>query len=228
MGAGAAAGRAGLCDGLHLHRPAAVRGPGADGAARGLRLEARRLLVPRRAQHRRRGGDVLAGALPVCLPDGAHRLPGAWRRHVGGGTLAGADALAGLFACQPADGAPGHRRRRGPSADGDAGRLRHGELLRGADLHHRHLPRLVLAGRPGGRGPAGPGAAGLRDRGAGVRAAQPRRPALCRNQPAARRLGAHPAGGRPRAAGLVCLRAAAGRRLPAARRPAADHGADRR
>ncbi len=94
---------------------------------------------------------------------------------------------------------PGHCRWRGPGADGDPGRFRHRQLLRGADLHHRHLPGLVLAGRPGGGGAAGAGAAGLRHPGAGVRAAQPWWPPLCRDQPAPQRRGPHaawPAGAR--------------------------------
>ena len=35
----------------------------------------------------RRGADVLAGALPLCLPAGAHRLPRARRRHDRGGEI---------------------------------------------------------------------------------------------------------------------------------------------
>jgi iron(III) transport system permease protein len=64
VGAGAAAGHAGLRDGLRLHRPAAVRRPGADLAARDLRLAARDYWFPGRAHAGRRGRHVQ----PVLYP----------------------------------------------------------------------------------------------------------------------------------------------------------------
>ena len=41
--------------------------------------------------------------------------------------------------------ATGDRRRHRARADGDARRLRHGRLLRGGNVHDRHLSRVVLA-----------------------------------------------------------------------------------
>jgi iron(III) transport system permease protein len=60
----------------------------------------------------------------------------------------------------PAAGPPGGGRRRGAGADGDAGRLRRGQLLRHPDLHRRHLQGLAGHGQPHGRGAAGHHAAG--------------------------------------------------------------------
>ena len=80
VGAGAAAGHAGLRDGLRLHRPAAVRRPAADArCARRSAGSAPTTGSPTCAA-RRRGADVRLRALPVRLPAGAHRLPRARRR----------------------------------------------------------------------------------------------------------------------------------------------------
>jgi iron(III) transport system permease protein len=84
---------------------------------------------------------------------------------------------------------PGRGGGRGAGADGNPGRLRHGGLFRGADVHHRHLPRLVLAGRPRRRRPAFRRAARLRHSGAAAGAHEPRPGALPqhtgRNKPSA-------------------------------------------
>jgi iron(III) transport system permease protein len=61
----------------------------------------------------------------------------------------GARAVERLLPRQPAGGAAGDRRRHDPGADGDHRRFRHGGAFRRADLCHRHLPGLVLDGRPG-------------------------------------------------------------------------------
>ena len=123
-----------------------------------------------------------------------------------------------------AAGAAGHRRRRRAGADGNAGRLRHGRLLRRADLHHRHLPRLVLAGRPHRRRAAGRRACWPSCCAAGARTHQPR----------PRRVSTKPAGGaaqrrtlqrHERLAGESRLLAAAAVRLPAAGRPVVAAGA---
>ena len=92
----------------------------------------------------------------------AHRLPRARRDPARRRPGARPDAVAQLPARLAADGPAGDRRRRGAGPDGDAGRLRHRLLLRRADLHHRHLSRLVLARRPHRRGAALDGPARLR------------------------------------------------------------------
>ena len=57
-----------------------------------------------------------------------------------------------------------HRRRRRARADGDARGFRHGRVFRRADVHHRDLPRVVLARRSCRRGTARSGAARFRRR----------------------------------------------------------------
>ena len=226
MGAGPAAGDAGLRHGLRLRRPAAVRRPGADGAARGDRLDPPRLLVPRHPQPRRRGRGAVVRALSVRLPAGADRLPGARRDPARRRPRPRPDALAQLPARLAAAGPAGDRRRRRAGPDGDAGRLRHGLVLRRADLHHRDLSRLVRARRPHGGGAALDGPARLRRRsssspkrlsrgGARFAAARPSRRAVAR----------HPAGRLARRARGRRLRAAARGRL---RRAVAGAAAPRR
>ena len=76
VGAAAAAGDAGVRDGLRVHRLAAVRRPGADGAARADRLGPRRLLVSRTcARSAARCVMFVARALSLRLPARAHRVP---------------------------------------------------------------------------------------------------------------------------------------------------------
>ena len=162
LGAAPAARDAGLRDGLRVHRRAAVRGAGADGVARGVRLVPRRLSFPRGALGRRGGGDVRVHALPVRLPARAHRVPRAPAGAGRGGAHAGPRPSPGVLARGGAAGPAGDRRRHRARADGDACRLRHRRLLRRRHLHHRHLPGLVLAGRPGRRGAARHRAARLR------------------------------------------------------------------
>ena len=155
VGPGAAPGGAGLCAGLRLYGPAAVRRPGADLVAGDLRLEQGRLLVPRGAQPPRRRRHVRVHPLRLRLSAGPGGFPGAGLGHAGSGADARCGALGQLLPRLPAPGPAGHRGRRFPGPDGNPGRLRHRRLLRRADLHHRHLPGLVLFGRPHRRGPAG-------------------------------------------------------------------------
>ena len=160
----------GLRAGLRLYRPARPSGDRAERAAPGDGMGPARLLVPRGALGGRRGGDADAGALPLRLPPrplGLHP-PGAGA--VPGGALARARAALGVPDRLAAHGAPGHRGRRAARGDGDDRRLRHGRLLRRADLRHGHLHELVHPRRPGGGGAARAGAAYLRARAGGARA----------------------------------------------------------
>ncbi|MCK7500956.1 MAG: hypothetical protein MZW92_70490 [Comamonadaceae bacterium] len=168
LGAAPAARDAGLRHGLRLHRPAAVRRPGADaGCARAFGWQARRLLVSRRAQ--RWAGAVVMFVF-VLYPYVYLLARTAFLERASGmleaARISRLRPLGSFFRVSPAAGAAGDRRRRRAGADGDPGRLRHGVLLRRADLHHRHLPRLVLAGRPRRRGAAVGCAARLRRPGA--------------------------------------------------------------
>jgi iron(III) transport system permease protein len=103
---------------------------------------------PGRAQRRRRGRDVRVRALSLRLLlartafierasgmlEAARTLGlGPWRSFLRVSLPLARPAVVG---------------GRGAGLDGDAGRLRHRVLLRRADLHHRHLSRLVLARRP--------------------------------------------------------------------------------
>ncbi len=154
LGADAAAGDAGLRRRLRLHRPAAVQRPGADGAARGLRAAAARLLVSRDPLAAGRRGAVRRRALSVRLRADAAGLPRA--RPAPGRRRAHArlHAAGGVLARRAAAGAPGDDRRRHAGADGDAVGLRRGRVLRPADLHAEPLQRLVQPRRPRRRGAA--------------------------------------------------------------------------
>ena len=175
MGAAAAAGDARLRDGLRLHRLARLRGTGADRVAARVRLVEGRLLVSRRALARRRRRDVHRGAVSVRLSARAHGFPRAAgvadRSRPDDGTRRAPRVLAH----RPAARAPGRRRRHRAGVDGDAGGLRHRRLFRRGHVHHRHLPRLVLAGRQGRRGAAGRRAARVRHRRRAARALVARR-----------------------------------------------------
>jgi iron(III) transport system permease protein len=78
----------------------------------------------------------------ICWPHGLHR---ARQRHARSGAHARPRALAQLLPVSLPLARPAVAPARA-GADGNAGRLRHGGLLRRADLHHRHLPRLVSLG----------------------------------------------------------------------------------
>ena len=80
-------------------------------------------------------------------------------------------AVAQLLPGIAAAGATGGGGRCRAGADGDARRLRHGVLLRRADLHHRHLPGVVLTRRPDCSGATGGLAARFCHRAAAGRAA---------------------------------------------------------
>jgi iron(III) transport system permease protein len=143
-----------------------------------------RLLVPRRAQHL--GGAVVMFSL-VLYPYVYLLARTAFLERAGGMLEVARSlglALAGLLArvlplARPAIAAGVALALMETLAD--YGTV---SLLRGADLHHRHLPRLVLAGRPGCRRAAGAGAAGLRDHRAGASSASAAAAALTRHQPA--------------------------------------------
>ena len=165
MGIAAAAGDAVVRDGLCVHRFPAVRRPGADGIARDVRLVARTTTgFPTCA---RCGGaaTMFVFALypyvyllartafverPPALIEAARTL--------------GLDRRAGILARRAAARASGHRRRHRAGADGNAGRLRNGRVFRRRHVHHRHLPRVVLAGRSRGRRAARHGASRVRHR----------------------------------------------------------------
>ena len=152
MGAGAAARDAGLRDRLRLHRRAAVRGPGAVGAARGVRLGGGRLLVPRDPLAAGRGRRCSwPCSTPTCTCSRAWRSSSSRPRSPRPGARWACPPWQAFFAREPAARAPRHRRRRRARLHGDARRLRHRVLLRRADLHHGHLPRLALDGRAGVR-----------------------------------------------------------------------------
>ena len=145
VGAGAAAGDAGLCDGLRLGF-SPVRRPGAGLAARDLRMGRGDYWFP----GVRTVGGAVAMFMFVLYPYvscRAHRLPGD-----AGGMLEAGRTLGlgpgGSFFRLPAAGAPA-------VVAGTALALMEtladfGTVSRfgRADLHHRHLSRLVLARRP--------------------------------------------------------------------------------
>ncbi len=147
VGAGLAVGHAGVCAGLCLHRFPAVRRAAADDAARNFRLEQGRLLVSRCAHAGRRHHHVRLCPLSLCVHDCPRGISGARQRHAGSRAYAGARTLGQLLSCLPAAGAAGGGCRYCAGADGNAGRLWHRFLFRRTDLHHRHLSRLVFAGR---------------------------------------------------------------------------------
>ena len=104
MGTAAAAGHAGLCGGLRLHRLPAVQRP--------LQVWLRefrpaRPCVPRNPQHAGRGLGVHLFALSLRVPAGAHRAGRARRPAHGGGAPAGRAAVAPHPRGGPAAGAPG-------------------------------------------------------------------------------------------------------------------------
>ncbi len=169
VGAAAAVRRADLHHRLHLYRSFAVRWAGPDHIARGHGLGAGGLLVPCDPLARRRDHGHDAGALPLCLPARARRLPRAVHLHARRQPDAGARALEQLPRGRGAARPAGDRRRRGAGADGGAGRFRHGPVLRRQHLHDRHLSHLVRARRAGRRGPA----RGRPDAGRAARARQP-------------------------------------------------------
>jgi len=148
MGAGAAACRTGLCHGLYLHRPAAVRRAGSERFARKFRLAGGGVLVSRCANAGRRNRHVHFRSVSLRLSARPHRLHGASERHAGSRTFAGPGGMGEFFPHFTASGTTGRGGGNGTGPDGDACRLRHGGVFRSSDLHDRHLPRLVLAGRP--------------------------------------------------------------------------------
>ena len=229
VGADAAAGDAGVRDGLCLHRLAGIRGPGPDDAARCIRLVARRLLLPRRALASRRGGDVRADALPLRLSARPHRIPRAAGLAQRGGADDGPDAGAGILAGRPAARAACGRRRHRAGADGNAGRLRHRRVLRRRHVHHRHLPRVVLARRSCRRRATVDAAARRRGRGGDAGTLVAARGAGHRRHPAAQpaAAGAPSPHRRARRRCHGAVRAADRARLPAAGGAAAAAGPDR-
>lgn len=212
-GAGSADGDAArlprLCPRLCLYRPPVPFRRGAAGAAQRDGLGAAGLLVPERPLAARRGSDARLRPLSVRLPARPYRLCAAVDRRLPCRAHIGAGAVAGLLPGQPADGPPGHRRGSGAGGDGDDRRLWHGRAFLGPHLLDRHLPGVVLDGRPRGGGAACALPARLR---AGARGAGAR--------PAWQRPGPHPRRRGPglRAAAAPGPRGGAGHRLlPASR-----------
>ena len=147
MGAAAAARRPGLHHRLHLHRSPGVRRAGARPAARGDRLDPRRLLVPADPLARRRDRGHEPRALPLRLSARARRVPRAVHLHARRQPDAWPRAMGQLLRDRGAAGPAGDRRRRRARADGDPRRLRHRAVLRRRHLHDRHLSHLVRARR---------------------------------------------------------------------------------
>ena len=106
--------------------------------------------------------DADAGALPIRLPPCPRGVPPAVGDDLPGRPRPRAVGLGRVPPGVPAACPPGHRGRRAAGDDGDHRGLRHGVLLRGADLRDRHLHELVLDGGPGRGGAAGTRASGLR------------------------------------------------------------------
>ena len=186
MGLAAAAGHAGLCRGLCLHRLPAVQRPVADaGCAPSFGLQGR--VFP---EVRSLGGAAWVFIFSLypyvyllartALSERAGHLMEAAR-------LLGAPLRAPHPPGRAAAGAPGRRGRRRAGPDGNAGRLRRVQLLRHPDLHHRHLQGLAGHGQPHRRGAAGDAAAGRGGRAAGAGAPGAAAPAL--RSRAARRAG---------------------------------------
>ena len=109
--AGPAARLPGLRARLRLHRLPVASRAGAERAAGGDRLGTARLLVSERALAAGRGADAGLRLLSLRLPAGADRLRPAVGDGLSRGAHAGAGAVGGVRAGEPADGAAGDRRR---------------------------------------------------------------------------------------------------------------------
>ena len=158
MAAAAAAGHAGLCHGVCLHRFFAVQRPAASGPARN--LWPRRPPAARGAQPVGRNLGVYLFALPVCVFAGARRVGRARRAFDGSRAAAGRAARPAHQHYCAAAGAPSSRCGRSTGADGDAGRLWCHQLLWYPDLHHRHFESVAGYGQPLCRRAVGDDAAG--------------------------------------------------------------------
>ena len=181
MVADAAAGDAGLRHGLRVYGFPAVHRPGADGAARGLRLARARILVSRTSARCGGAASMFVFALypyvyllaraafiehpPALIEAGAHagldRRQAFWRVAL---PLARPAIAAGMALALMETLA-------------DYGTV---AVLRRRHVHHRHLPRVVLAGRPRGGGAVLDGAAGLSSCSWSCSSAEPRARALLR------------------------------------------------
>ena len=144
---------------LHLHRAVGFRRPGAILVARGLR---RGLLVSRSALSARRGGDVGAGVVSVCLSADPGGVPRAVGVRGGGGPGPGRRPGAGVFPGRVAPGPTGDCGGLVPGVNGNPGGLRRRAVLRRRHLHHRHLQNLVRLGQQRRRRPTLRPANGLR------------------------------------------------------------------
>ena len=144
MAAAAAPGSAGLCRRLCAGGFPRLLRPGADCAARILRLVERpRLLVSGDPVARGGGAGPVRRALSLCLPAGARELSRAAGRRLRGRPRAGNLALGCVPARRPAARPPGDRRGQRDCHDGDGRRLRRRQLFRRADAEHRHLHHLA-------------------------------------------------------------------------------------
>ena len=167
-----------LRDGLCVHRLAAVHRPGADALARADRVAGTGVLVPGDPLALRCGGHALVRALSLRLPARAHELPRAVAERARGRAARRLRGVGQLLPRRGAACAARDRRRHRTCADGDARRLRRGVVLRGRDVHDRHLQGLARDGRRRGGVPARHLPARLRDTRARARALESRRRTL--------------------------------------------------
>ena len=175
MAAAVAAGHAGLCGRLRLHRFFAVQRAVAGGFAR--RAGLARSPVAGCAQCLGGGAGVHPVALPLCVFAGPNRFGGKGCGPDGGSPTAGRTAFPPHSRNRLATGPPGCCRWRGFGADGNTGRLWCVQLFRHPDLHGGHLQSLAVHGQPHRCGATRHGFTG---RGGGVAAAG----AACAKAPA--------------------------------------------
>ena len=238
LGAGTAAGLAGLRGCLCLCRPGRLCRPAADRLARAGPAAG---VLPRTAQRAGCGRGARAGALSLCVPGGARGLPAPGQRGHGRGAFARPRAAVGLLPRGAAYGASGLGCRLVTGIAGSTGRLRRGQHPGRRYLQHRHLqdlvrPLLAAGGGAAGLRPDRPGRAGAAARALDTRPCQPRQQAAdAAGAPAPARLARLGGDGRSRghrrpgfrgaggaAAGLVLASA----HVPArGRRSRGEHGA---
>ena len=118
-----------------------------------------RLLVPRALLRAGRRRALHARALSLRLSRRPGRVPHPVAAASRSEPHPGPRSMANLLRRRPADGSPGDRGGSSPGAVRGVGRLRHGPILRRADLHDGDLSHLVRHGRSrrrraGRRGPA--------------------------------------------------------------------------
>ncbi|MNR07071.1 hypothetical protein D3C85_1231750 [compost metagenome] len=127
------------------------------------------------ALHGRGDSGSGAGVLSLCLPVGAHGVPGSGQRPDGSRASAWAIAMASVLAGGHADGASRHRRGRGVGVDGNPGGFRRGVGVQLRYLHDGYLQDLVRIFQSLYRRTTGQSVAAGGDGGAVRRASCPRR-----------------------------------------------------